>query len=130
MAGVYGEFLGFYSELFEDFEVYKQTPDNVSGYTLTFSKKIRGIKQSNDVYTSKDKYKSIPVLDIGRGYWLWTYEKIELKDEFVKIDGKYYRPMNTSEFNREGGFYETRLEMVVGNDGTKNLTPPLAEGEF
>lgn len=130
MGGVYGEFLGFYSELFEDFEIYKNSPDIASGYDLVFEKRIRAVKQSVDEYINLNKYKSIATLDVGNKYYFWSYEKLRVADEFVKIDGNMYRPMKEAIFNREGGFYETVIEMVVGNDGTKDYTPELDEGTF
>ena len=63
-------------------------------------------------------------------YTFWSYTKLDIATEFVKIDDEYYRPMKTAQFNREGGFWETVLEKVVGNDGTKNETPELAEPEW
>ena len=41
MSGVYGEFLGFFPELFEIFEVYTHIDDRVSGYDLSFEKKYK-----------------------------------------------------------------------------------------
>jgi hypothetical protein len=38
--------------------------------------------------------------------------------------------MKSAQFNREGGFWETVLEKVVGNDGTNDYTPTLEEGNF
>ena len=130
MGGVYGEFLGYFSELFEEFEVYTHVDNRVSGYELTFEKKIQGIKQSSKEYIDLKRAKELPVLDIGQRWYFWSYEKLHIATEFVKIDGEYYRPMNKSQFNREGGFWETILDKVVGNDGTKDYTPELEEGHL
>jgi hypothetical protein len=46
MGGVYGEFLGFFPELMEEFEVYKYKTRRDSGYDLAFSRKINAIRQS------------------------------------------------------------------------------------
>ena len=46
MGGVYGEFLGFFPELFEDFKIYKYETDTVSGYKLTYDRTISAIKQT------------------------------------------------------------------------------------
>ena len=130
MAGVYGEFLGFFSELFETFEVYTHKDSRVSGYELTFEKKIQGIRQSTNEYIDMKRAKELPVLDIGQRYTFWSYEKLDIATEFIKVDGELYRPMKTSQFNREGGFWETVIEKVIGNDGTERESPELAEGEF
>lgn len=130
MAGVYGEFLGFFPELFEQFRVFKQEPDVVSGYKLEYHRTVQGVRQTNNIYVDENRKKQLPLMDIVLSYWLWTYDKIDPATEFVEIDGKMFRPMSESLFNREGGFYETRLDSVVGNDGTKDETPELTEGKF
>ena len=132
MGGVYGEFLGFFPELFEEFDVYTHEDDRVSGYKLTFEKKITGIRQSSKEYvdTKRMRSKDLPILDISQTYYFWSYEKLDMATEFVKIDDEMYRPMSKSQFNREGGFWETILDKVVGNDGTNNYTPELEEGDF
>lgn len=132
MPGIYGEFLGFFSELYETFKVYKQTPDVVSGYSLEFSRNVTGIRQSIsqgivDKKSGRMKHE-VQVMDIGSSYTLWTQERIDPATEFVEIDGSMYRPMTASVFNREGGFYEITVDMIVGNDGTKNEEAELAEG--
>ena len=130
MGGVYGEFLGFFSELFEIFEVYTHVDSRVSGYDLTFEKNIKGIRQSTNEYVDTKRAKELPLLDIGQRYTFWSYEKLDVATEFVKIDGEMYRPMKIAQFNREGGFWETVIEKVVGNDGTNDYTPELEEGTF
>lgn len=130
MAGVYGEFLGFFPELFEEFNIYTHEDDRVSGYKLTFEKKITGIRQTTNEYVDTKRAKELPLLDIGQRYTFWSYEKLDIATEFVAIDEEMYRPMKVAQFNREGGFWETMLEKVVGNDGTNNETPELEEGEF
>ena len=130
MGSVYGEFLGYFSELFENFEVYTHEDDRVSGYKLTFEKKIQGIKQTSKEYIDLKRAKELPQLDIGQRYYFWSYEKLDIATEFVKIDNEYYRPMSKAQFNREGGYWETVLDKVVGNDGTKDYTPELEAGTF
>ena len=130
MAGVYGEFLGFFPELFEEFNIYTHEDDRVSGYKLTFEKKITGIRQTTNEYIDTKRAKELPLLDIVQRYTFWSYEKLDIATEFVAIDEEMYRPMKVAQFNREGGFWETMLEKVVGNDGTNNETPELEEGEF
>ena len=130
MSGVYGEFLGFFPELFEMFEIYTHEDDRVSGYTLTFEKRIQGIRQTTNEYIDTKRAKELPLLDIGQRYTFWSYEKLDIATEFVKIDGEMYRPMKVSQFNREGGYWETVIEKVVGNDGTNDYTPELAEPEW
>ena len=130
MAGVYGEFLGFFPELFEMFSVYTHEDNRVSGYDLTFEKKIKGIRQTTNEYIDMKRAKELPLLDIGQRYTFWSYTKLDIATEFVEIDGEMYRPMKVAQFNREGGFWETVVEKVVGNDGTEMTTPELTEGDF
>lgn len=130
MAGVYGEFLAYFSELMESFKVYKQTPLVTSGYKLEYSHTVRGVRQ-NDSDGIIDKSKRVNlVMDVGSCYTLWTYEKIDPATDFVEIDGDMYRPMSSSAFNREGGFYVIKVEMLVGNDGRKNDNAEISGGEF
>lgn len=130
MAGVYGEFLAFFSELFEDFEVYRQQPDVVSGYTLGHSRSVRGIRQTNGLAVEGGKPKTLAVLNIAVSYMLWTYEPFSVSDEFVKIDGRIFRPIAESAFIREGGFYETKFESLSGNDGTKTDVIEVTQGVY
>lgn len=130
MAGVYGEFLGFFPELFEDFEVYRHDADVVSGYRLEYARTVRGIRQSNDAKATGWGPKTLPLVNVESSYILWTYEPVDMATEFVRIDGRMHRPMSESRFVLEGGFYETRLDMVAGNDGTKGSTPELSGGKF
>ena len=130
MGGVYGEFLASFSELFEDFKIYKQKPKVASGYDLEFSRTERGIRQSV-AQTIVDKTKKrAGVMDIGEEWTLWTYNKIDPATEFVEIDGRMFRPMSNSKFNREGGFYEMTVEALVGNDGSQNDNEDLEDGTF
>ena len=130
MAGVYGEFLGFFPELFETFQIYTHEDDRVSGYKLTPKKKITGIRQTTNEYVDTKRAKELPLLDIGQRYTFWSTEKLDIATEFIEVDGEMYRPMKIAQFNREGGFWETVIEKVVGNDGTKDYTPELAEPEW
>lgn len=130
MAGVYGDFLAYFSELFETFDVYRQTPDTVSGYTVEPVRKMRGIRQTNDTYLSAGKPKTLPVVNVTSSYILWSEEPVDVATEFVMIDGRMHRPVSTSRLAVEGGFYETQLDAVAGNDGTNDMTPELAGGRF
>lgn len=130
MAGAYGEFIGFFPELFESFDVYKQEPDVSSGYRLEKSRTVSGIRQSIAQEVDEYRKKQLLVMDINISYWFWSYDRLDPATEFVEIDGRMFRPMSESLFNREGGFYETRLDMVVGNDGTKGYSPELSKGAF
>ena len=114
----------------EVFEIYTHEDDRVSGYDLTFEKKIQGIRQSTNEYIDMKRAKELPVLDIGQRYTFWSYEKLDIATEFVKVDGEMYRPMKVAQYNREGGFWETVIEKVIGNDGTERETPELEEGSF
>ena len=128
MAGVYGEFLGSFSELFEDFKIYKYETDTVSGYKLTYDRTIRAIKQTvlaSVIPASKNK---LPVLSIGKQYYFRSCDKLDIATDFVEIEGEMYRLMKQSAFNREGGYWETVIEQVVGNDGTARQEPELDDG--
>lgn len=130
MGGVYGEFLGFFPELMETFDVYKYKTLRDSGYDLAFSRKINAIRQSRKANIDEYRYKQLPLMDIEKSYYIWTSQKLQLEDEFIKIDGELYRPMETSTFVREGGFWETRVDKIIGNDGTKENDDDIIGGDF
>ena len=125
-----GEFLGFFTELMEPFDVYKYKTRRDSGYDLTFSRKINAIRQSRKANIDEFRYKQLPVMDIEKSYYVWTSQKLVLENEFIKIDEEYYRPMETSVFVREGGFWETRVDKIIGNDGTKENDDDIIGGDF
>lgn len=130
MGGVYGEFLASFSELFEDFKIYKQKPKVASGYNLEYSRTERGIRQSVAQKVVDKTKQRASLMDISDEWTLWTYNKIDPATEFVEIDGRMCRPMSNSKFNREGGFYEITVEALVGNDGTQNENEELDGGRF
>ena len=119
MGGCYGEFLGFFPELMETFEVYKYKTLRDSGYDLKFSRKINAIRQSRKANIDEYRYKQLPIMDIEKSYYIWTSQKLVLEDEFIKIDDV-----------REGGFWETRVDKVIGNDGTKENDDEIIGGDF
>jgi hypothetical protein len=53
-----------------------------------------------------------------------------MEDEFIEIDGELYRQMETSTFVREGGFWETRVDKIIGNDGRKENDDEIIGGSF
>ena len=67
-------------------------------------------------------------MSIGKQYYFWAYEKIDIATEFIEIEGEMYRLMKQAAFNREGGYWETVIEQVVGNDGTERQEPELDDG--
>lgn len=125
-----GEFLGFFSELMETYDVYKYKTRRGSGYDLTFSRKLNAIKQSLKVNIDEFRYKQLPVIDIEKSYYMWTSQNLQMEDEFVEIDGELYRQMETSVFVREGGFWETRVDKIIGNDGRKENDDDIIGGDF
>lgn len=130
MGGVYGEFLGFFPELMESFNLYKYKTRRDSGYDLSFSRELKAIKQSRKANVDEYRYKQLPVMDIEKSYYIWTSQKLQMEDEFIEIDGELYRQMETSAFVREGGFWETRVDKIIGNDGRKENDDDIIGGEF
>ena len=130
MGGCYGEFLGFFSELMETFDVYKYKTRRDSGYDLSFSRKLNAIKQSRKANVDEYRYKQLPIMDIEKSYYMWTSQKLQMEDEFIEIDGELYRQMETSTFVREGGFWETRFDKIIGNDGRKENDDEIIGGSF
>ena len=130
MSGVYGEFLGFFPELMETYDIYKYKTRRDSGYDLSFSRKLNAIKQSRKANVDEYRYKQLPIMDIEKSYYMWTSQKLQMEDEFIEIDGELYRQMETSAFVREGGFWETRVDKIIGNDGRKENDDDIIGGTF
>jgi hypothetical protein len=61
---------------------------------------------------------------------MWTSQKLQIENEFIQIDGELYRQMETSTFVREGGFWETRVDKIIGNDGRKENDDDIIGGDF
>ena len=125
-----GEFLGFFPELMEPFDVYKYKTRRDSGYDLAFSRTINAVKQSRKANVDEYRYKQLPVMDIEKSYYMWTTQKLQMEDEFIEIEGELYRQMETSTFVREGGFWETRVDKIIGNDGRKENDDEIIGGDF
>ena len=130
MGGVYSEFIGFFPELFENFKIYKYKTRTVSGYDLTYDRTIRAIKQTVWQAIDATNRNKLPVLSIGNQFYFWAYEKVDIATEFIEIDGKMFRLVKQAAFNREGGYWETVIEQVVGNDGTERDEPEIVEGTW
>lgn len=125
MAGIYGDFLGHFSELREQFTFETFVAKVGGGYEITGSGTFTGIRQTADRFMN-DRH---GVLHREQAYILWTETKLDATSIFVIIDGKRYRIPSDAPYNREGGFYRYELHVVVGwTDETES--PSVTTGTF
>lgn len=137
--GVYGDFLGVFSELFEEYDVVKCEPKVGGGYTTTFIKKIQGyIQDGESGLDVRDSY-SRSALSSGTGAgivselnicYLYTREEPELFTNFIMYKGSPYRPMSSSNYQKEGSFVVTELHKVVGDASVDTKITEIVAGTF
>lgn len=137
--GVYGDFLGPFTELFEDYEIAECTPKVGGGFDVKPIRTIHGyIQDGESGLNVRDNY-SRNALSSGSGSgvvselnmcYLYTYEPLNLMNNFVMYKGSPYRPMVDSDYIKEGSFIVTELHKVVGTTGISETTIELAKGAF
>lgn len=137
--GVYGDFLGVFSELFEEYDVVKCEPKVGGGYITTPIKKIYGyIQDGESGLDVRDSY-SRSALSSGTGAgivselnicYLYTREEPELFTNFIMYKGSPYRPMSSSNYQKEGSFVVTELHKVVGDASIDTKITNIVKGTF
>lgn len=137
--GVYGDFLGVFSELFEWYDVVKCEPKIGGGYITTPIKKIHGyIQDGESGLDVRDSY-SRSALSSGTGAgivselnicYLYTREEPELFTNFIMYKGSPYRPMSSSNYQKEGSFVVTELHKVVGDASVNTKITEIVAGTF
>ena len=137
--GVYGDFLGVFSELFEEYDVVKCEPKVGGGYITTPIKKIYGyIQDGESGLDVRDSY-SRSALSSGTGAgivselnicYLYTREEPELFTNFIVYKGSPYRPMSSSNYQKEGSFVVTELHKVVGDASIDTKITNIVKGTF
>lgn len=125
MAGIYGDFLGAFSELREAFYYEKITPKVGGGYEVGDKVSFTGIRQTAD-RNIRDRN---GILHREQGYVLWTETKLDVANIFVVIDGGRFRIPSDAPYNREGGFYRYVLHAVVGYTDEQE-SPEITSGTF
>lgn len=137
--GVYGDFLGVFSELFEEYDVVKCEPKVGGGYITTPIKKIYGyIQDGESGLDVRDSY-SRSALSSGTGAgivselnicYLYTREEPELFTNFIMYKGSPYRPMSSSNYQKEGSFVVTELHKVIGDSSIGTKITNIVKGTF
>ena len=137
--GVYGDFLGVFSELFEEYDVVKCEPKVGGGYITIPIKKIYGyIQDGESGLDVRDSY-SRSALSSGTGAgivselnvcYLYTREEPELFTNFIMYKGSPYRPMSSSNYQKEGSFVVTELHKVVGDASMNTEITEIVKGTF
>lgn len=121
--GVYGDFLGAFPELMENYDVVACTPNIGAGYDTTPIGKIYGyIQDGESGLNVRDNYSrhasssgsASGVVSSFNICYLYTYEPVNLYGNFIMYKGSPYRPMTDSDYRKEGSWVCTELHKVVG----------------
>lgn len=136
--GVYGDFLGVFAELMEEYDVVECTPNIGAGYTTKPIGKIQGyIQDGESGLNVRDNYsRNVSSAGSASGVvsqfnvcYLYTREPIKLYNNFLMYKGSPYRSLTDSDYRKEGDLVVTELHKVVGN--TINEQPlDIVKGVF
>lgn len=139
MGGVYGDFLAFFPELMQDFTIVSVKARIGAGYDISpVGRTVRGViqtvRESNENAGSRIRHGDQAFLvESDSDIWvLYTYEAVRVGRDALQWRGHLYRPSEESVWVHEGGFYQTRLERVVGCDGsqTTDVAGGITQGVF
>ena len=121
--GVYGDFLGVFSELMEEYDIVKCTPNIGAGYETEPIGKIQGyIQDGESGLNVRDNYSrnassagsASGVVSQFNVCYLYTREPIQLFGNFLMYKGSPYRSLTDSNYQKEGDLVITELHKVVG----------------
>lgn len=133
MAGVYGDSLLFFPELFIDVSYFNQLPKIGAGYTAEGTPTtIRIIRQTGRGYRLSDVMKTgseniSSVLNKIDENQVWYDQRLNI-GWFILLGGLVYRLVEELDWLLESGFYGYSIEKVVGNNGVTETTLPIQSG--
>lgn len=127
MSGVYGEMLGIFPELMEDYEVFSMKPLVKGGWSE------RTPLKTVSAYISMTKPAKLGYEDgnteSNHAGTMWVEH--DFGDEhlpqgsYVEYHGDVYKIIDDDPYIVEGGFCEYRLQIVAGTDGTQKPVPEV-----
>ena len=136
--GVYGDFLGVFAELMEEYDIVECAPNIGAGYDIKPIGKIQGyIQDGESGLNVRDNYSrntcssgsASGVVSQFNVCYLYTREPIKLYNTFLIYKGSPYRSLTDSDYRKEGDLVVTELHKVVGN--TINEQPlDIVKGVF
>ena len=136
--GVYGDFLGVFAELMEEYDIVECTPNIGAGYAIKPIGKIQGyIQDGESGLNVRDNYSrnassagsASGVVSQFNVCYLYTREPIKLYNTFLMYKGSPYRSLTDSDYRKEGDLVVTELHKVVGD--TINEQPlDIVKGVF
>jgi hypothetical protein len=119
MPGIYGELLDHFPEQFQSIPVFDMDPKINNGYeNKTPDVLVQGIIQNYET----DVLDNNGNLAVKAGLYLWTYRPVTA-GFFCRYQNTVYRLIVANDWPREGGFFEYRMERLVGSDGQVQVTP-------
>lgn len=109
---VYGDMLGFFPEIFREFDYFSMSPEITGGYSnRTEEIKIKGVLQNVNSGLLRQEGDTIA----GTSHPVFWTRSILLLGYFIKDGETVYRITRTNDWVRQGNFYKYDLESVVGN---------------
>lgn len=129
MAGIYGDLLMFFPELFDQVSYFTAEPRVSSGYEKTAEGITDAIIMTEKTLTTKlgkyPKTDSNDILTYSDKEYCFAPEGTELKVGYFIIhprENTLYAVTNKSDWEKEGGFIRFDIELVQGATGEE---PPV-----
>lgn len=140
MAGIYGSFLAYFSELFQDVEFFEQEPDIGAGYKERKTIGVYPVIIQADVGSSiagpagrLSAHHTWRSLDVINNAVMWCDSDTPMKIGWFlyhPIDNRVYRVASDLEYNREGGFTCWGITKLTGDTGDMKGRLPIYEGHL
>ena len=137
--GAYGDFLGVFAELMEDYDVVSCVPRVGGGYDITPVGKINGyIQDGESGLNVRDNYSrhlgssgsAAGIVSEVSVKYLYTREPVQLFDNFILYEGEPYRAMTDSNYQKEGDLVITEIHKLIGESGINEEVLDIVKGVF
>ena len=127
MAGIYGNQLVFFSELFRYYDYFKMSPKPVASYTKRESLgKVKGVFQYMKRGELVREHETLADVDIPT---FWTRNTLT-NGNFIEVEGEVLRIVNKTSWKFEGNFNIYILETVVGDTDTQTQHEDFNYGRY
>jgi hypothetical protein len=131
MAGVYGDFLSAFQELFINVSFFyqsKTTDDKWGARTPDFQHNVILLDNKGQSFR-----RYAEVLDIQNGDFMYSYSNTPIKIGMClrhPDDGAIYRITDKFDHGRVGGLCKWKIEKMTGDNGTQDGRLPFNRGEY
>ena len=119
----YGDMLGCFPELFDNYKLVSATPVVGGGYITKDAGTVLLIVQTaGKTLNVQDSYSraagssgtAAGIVTQLSAFVAFSYEPLDLFNNFVEIEGHYYRCMSGEDWAKEGDFYRYELHRIIG----------------